>query len=233
MPGFEHAPPLGNAPSHTESTGVFDRPKAHPSPSGITLSNKLWGLDMTNGLPCVLSSDGVEAVAGEFGRVVAFIAEQFESLTEDTAAQPHESTKAAKQWFLGSASDLIELRHAGRTVGVLVGAPEDWGSYYVRMFAVSPAFQRPGMIRQFARKCLFGPLRAHHVERVVADTSPSNLAMTRLFSELRFHVTGHQLSDRWGALVRYTKFLDPACERSFCARFAGSTPRTASERREP
>jgi hypothetical protein len=234
MPGFEYASPVENEPTHPESTGVFDRPQALPSAGGATLSNKIWGLDMTEGLPCVLSSDGIEAVAGELARVQAFIAEQFGSLTEEAnATQPHASTAAAKQWFLGCASDLIELRHNGRTVGVLVGAPEDWGSYYVRVFAMSPAFQRPGLIRQFARKCLFGPLRAHHVERVVADTSPTNLAMTRLFSELRFHVTGHQLSDRWGAMVRYTKFLDPARELAFCARFAGSTQQPTSNRREP
>jgi RimJ/RimL family protein N-acetyltransferase len=237
MPAFDHSsptvviPPLG-----LRSDDALDLRKAIPSPVGTPLSRKVWGLDFTQGLPCVLSNDGIEATAGELDRVLAFMAEQFPSLTEEVGAKsvkPHESTAAAKQWYLSSASDLIELRHEGQTVGVLVGAPEDWGSYYVRIFAMSPAYQRPGLIRRFARQCLFGPLRAHHVERVVADTSPANLAMTRLFSELRFHVTGHQLSDRWGPLVRYTKFLDPACESAFCARFAGSMPRSSSERREP
>jgi RimJ/RimL family protein N-acetyltransferase len=236
MPAFDHAP-LRVIPSlGVGSDDAFDLRNAISSPVGTTLSRKVWGLDFTHGLPCVLSSDGIEATPGELDRVLAFIAEQFPSLTEEVGAKrasPHESTAAAKQWYLSSASDLIELRHEGRTVGVLVGAPEDWGSYYVRVFAMSPAYQRPGLIRRFARQCLFGPLRAHHVERVVADTSPANLAMTRLFSELRFHVTGHQLSDRWGPLVRYTKFLDPACESAFCERFAGSMQRSPSERREP
>jgi hypothetical protein len=226
MPGFDHLPFAASIPPlGLGSDEARDLQTAIPSPTGTPLSRKVWGLDFTRGLPCVLSSDGIEATAGELDRVLPFMADQFASLTEEASgkrAKPHESTAAAKQWYLSSASDLIELRHEGRTVGVLVGAPEDWGSYYVRVFAISPAYQRSGLIRRFVRQCLFEPLRAHHVERVVADTSPANLAMTRLFSELRFHVTGHQLSDRWGPLIRYTKFLDPACESAFCARFAGS-----------
>jgi Acetyltransferase (GNAT) family len=236
MPGFDHVPSVIITPTGGASDDALDLREAIPSPIGTTLSRKVWGLDFTQGLPCVLSSDGIEATAGELDRVLAFMAEQFPSLTEEVGGKrtkPHESTAAAKQWYLSAASDLIEVRHEGQTVGVLVGAPEDWGSYYVRVFAMSPAFQRAGLIRRFARQCLFGPLQAHHVERVVADTSPTNLAMTRLFSELRFHVTGHQLSDRWGPLVRYTKFLDPACETAFCERFAGSMQRSPSERREP
>jgi RimJ/RimL family protein N-acetyltransferase len=119
---------------------------------------------------------------------------------------------------------LIELRHCDTTVGLLVGAPEDWSSYYVRVFALRPDFQRPELARRFARECLFAPLAERGVERVIADTSPANVAMSRLLTELHFHVTGSDLSDRWGPMTRYTRFLSARCEAEFVRKFGGGTP---------
>jgi hypothetical protein len=209
---------------------------SQPSDSSLlltSLSAKLWGLDLTKDLPRVLSHDGITATRGDLTRVRTFLAEEFPSFAEElVGAAPSEVIVDAKRWYLGSACDAIELRHEERTVGVFVGAPEDWSSYYIRTFAVIQTYQRPALIRRFGRECVFDPLATHHVERVVADTSPANLAMSRCFSELHFHVTGHQLSERWGPLVRYTRFLDPACEAAFCKRFAGTTPERATRTRK-
>lgn len=221
MPGFNHAPLPLAATVHASSPANAEVAAATPRPL-VSLSAKLWGLDLGEGLPRVLSHDGITAMPGDLTRVRSFLAAEFPSFGEETlGASPFESIINAKRWYLGSASDAIELRLADRTIGVLVGAPEDWSSYYIRVFAVIQLYQRPALIRRFGRECVFEPLALHHVERVVADTSPTNLAMARCFSELHFHVTGHQLSDRWGPLVRYTRFLDPACEAAFLKRFAG------------
>jgi hypothetical protein len=197
-----------------------------------SLSAKFWGLDLRANLPRVLSHDGVEAVPGEIERVRAFLAEEFPSFTEEElGSAPHAAMASSKRSYLQTRCDLIELRHNDRTVGAIVGAPEDWSTYYIRIFAVIQAYQRPALTRRFVRECLFEPLTSHHVERVVADTSPANLAMSRTFSEMHFHVTGHHLSERWGPLVRYTKFLDPACEAAFYKRFNGIAPPESSGRK--
>lgn len=199
-----------------------------------TLSARFWGLDLSRGLPRVLSRDGVEAVPGELGRVCEFLVQAFPTFTEEELdADPDPRMVEAKRHYLRTASDLIELQHEGRTVGVIVGAPEDWSSYYVRILAVLPEYQRPGLTRRFARECLLEPLAEHGVERVVAETWPTNIAMSRGFTEMHFHVTGHLLSERWGALVRYTKFLDPAREAAFERRFAAALPRPTNPRRRP
>jgi RimJ/RimL family protein N-acetyltransferase len=118
--------------------------------------------------------------------------------------------------------DLLEIRCAQRTIGVLVGAPEDWSTYYVRTFAIAPDYQKRALIMRFVEECLFTPLTRLGVQRIHADTLPSNRPMTRLFGDLRFYATGQQLSERWGPLVRYTKFLDPACEALFLHRLGGN-----------
>lgn len=195
---------------------------ASSAPSSLTY--RLWGFDLCEGLPYVVGRD-VVAHRGDLSSVRAFLSLEYPSLTEDavvSALQPR--VDSAKRSYLETASDLIELRHAGQTVGVMVGAPEDWASYYIRVFALKRSHQRPRLIRRFCRDYLFARLLAHNVQRVIADTSPANIATSRMLSELKFYVTGQQLSDRWGPLVRYTKFLDSACEEAFLKRFAGIAP---------
>jgi hypothetical protein len=209
-----------------ERTGVTELPSRNPA--ALTHTQRMWGFSLADTLPRVLTRDGITAVAGEFARMGRFLASEFgmfheEALRSDAVAQDYIVCNR-KSEYLRDACDLIELRHADNTIGVLMGAPEDWSTYYVRIFALHRSFQRPAMTRLFIRDCLFDPLAEHGVERISADTSPANIAMSRLFTELHFHVTGSQLSDRWGPLVRYTRFLSPACEAEFRRKFGGGAP---------
>lgn len=198
-----------------------------------SLSAQLWGLDFNALLPRTLSRDGTQAVVGESARIREFLSESFPMLTEEAlGAKPSTFMNDAKRRYLTTACDLIELRHRGQTVGALVGAPEDWSTYYVRMLAIAREFQRPLLVRKLIRECLFAPLQACGVQRVTAETSPHNRAMTHLFGELRFYVTGQQLSDRWGPMVRYTKFLDATCEAVFVERFTGTVSPPSSENKQ-
>jgi hypothetical protein len=222
MPGFNRVPSSFDAGGQAVSPSNSEVAARTPQPS--TLSGQLWKLDLCRALPNVLTHDGITAMPGALTRIGSFLAREFPSFGEESfSAAPNEAIVDAKRWYLGSACDALELRHGEKTIGVFVGAPEDWSSYYIRVFAVIPSYQRPALTRGFLRHVL-DVLAAHHVERVSGDTSPANFAMARCVAELHFHVTGHQLSERWGPLVRYTKFLDPACEAAFLRRFAGIAP---------
>lgn len=195
-----------------------------------TQTLQMWGFDLCAELPKRLSNDGILAVPGDFNRICKFLRENYALFSEEShGSAPSPVIQKSKLAYLSNSCDLIELRHNGETVGVMIGAPEDWSSYYVRMFAVLPEYQRPGLIRRFVRECVFEPLARGGVERVVAETSPANIAMSHLFTELRFRVTGNLLSDRWGPLIRYTKFLAPACEAEFLRKFGGAAPRKAEQ----
>ena len=68
---------------------------------------------------------------------------------------------------------------------------------------------------------MFGVLRVAGIERVEADTQPSNLATMHILNRLHFNVSGTSLSDRWGAQVHLTLFLDKECEDVFLGQFCG------------
>ena len=74
------------------------------------------------------------------------------------------------------------------------------------------------MIQRFFPE-MFAVLRAAGVERVEADTSPSNMATLHLLSRLRFNPTGTVLTDRWGAHIKFTRYLDDAAEQVFLDQF--------------
>ena len=199
----------------------------------LTHSQRMWGFSLAETLPRVLTRDGITAITGDYSRMGRFLASEFGMFYEESqGAVPDYIVRNRKSEYLRDACDLIELRHEDNTIGVLMGAPEDWSTYYVRIFALRRSYQRPAMTRQFIRDCLFDPLTEHGVERICADTSPANIAMSRLFTELHFHVTGSQLSDRWGPLVRYTRFLSPACEAEFLRKFGGGAPADSPRKTE-
>lgn len=182
-----------------------------------------WKLGLAKGLPRTLSQDGsAVAVPGQLVRISDFLVSEFPSFVESAILTADELiTKAA---FFSEVCDLIELRSAGKTIGVIIGEREDWSSYYVRVYAVSSGFQRPALTRRFGRECLFEPLAAAGIKRVFADTSPTNIPMVRGLAELHFFATGMNLSERYGPMTRYTKFLCPEAEASFVSKFSGTAP---------
>src|SRR5262245_40660390 len=117
MPGFSSAP-LSIAPaSMAKAKPAEQAERLTGETATLTLSGRLWGLDLTKGLPRVLTHDGVEATVGELSRVRGFIVDEFPFFGEEwLGAKPSPIMVDAKLWYLNTASDLIELRHHGKTV---------------------------------------------------------------------------------------------------------------------
>jgi hypothetical protein len=105
---------------------------------------------------------------------------------------------AAKERYYRAAGDFFEFKDGDRTVALLVGTAVDWSTYYIRSAAALPEVQGKKVIQRFF-PIMFELLRESGVERVEADTSPSNMATLHLLTRLRFNPTGTLLSDRCGA----------------------------------
>jgi GNAT superfamily N-acetyltransferase len=183
------------------------------------LSRLLWGFSWSDVLPYSVSDDVVVAFSS-FDRALPFIREHYaEIFHEDPNVSPFiTKIDAARQRYYRFAGDFFEFLHDGCTVGLLIGTPIDWGSYYIRSAAALPRYQGKQIIQRFF-PVLFEQLKRAGVERVEADTSPSNMATMHLLTRLRFNMTGTVLSERWGANVHFTKFLDEASEAVFLDQF--------------
>src|SRR6185503_19487640 len=94
----------------------------------------------------------------------------------------------------------------------------DWSTYHIRFCAFLPEYQGRQLLQRFF-PTFFRILKQAGVERIETETSPSNLAIMHIMNRFHFNVTGTLMSERWGALVRFTKFLDEESERVFLQQF--------------
>lgn len=150
---------------------------------------------------------------------LGFIGESYAALFPVAPGRFLEETMTpAKRRFLEETDALI-VRDGARPVGVFLGHPLDWSTYYVRTLAILPSLRQRGFMREFVSSYVAGTLRNAGVDRLEADTAPNNFVMHRSFARAGWVVTGTSNSERWGALVRYTMFLTPEPEGCFQRQF--------------
>jgi GNAT superfamily N-acetyltransferase len=215
---------LSPEPAHADSVGSDEEApesgvRAAPPPPPL-LSRLFWKVDWVESLPLTLTQDGIELRASDIERALPFIGAHYGEIfagDEERARFFHEPFDDAKIRYY-RACDVFELTHGHRTIGIMIGAPTDWSTYYVRTMGVLAPYQG----RQLPRLVLpfmFGRLAAAGVRRFEVETSAANLAVVLFLTRMRFNVTGQVLSERWGALLRMTKFLDEGAEEVFLDKF--------------
>jgi RimJ/RimL family protein N-acetyltransferase len=187
----------------------------------VTLSETMWGVDWSAHLPAKLTDDGVVMDASSYDEASPFIGSKFAAMfEEDLASSPFMHGKAtdAKGRYYRLCADFFAFRHRGSIVGVLVCNPIDWSTYYIRFCAFLPEYQGRQLLQRFFPE-FFRILKLAGVERIETETSPSNLAVMHIMNRFRFNNIGTILSERWGALVRFAKFLDDESEDVFLRQF--------------
>jgi RimJ/RimL family protein N-acetyltransferase len=184
-----------------------------------SLSAMLWSIDWASHLPVSLG-DGVAVRLSNFDECVPFVREHYARIFHEEESSPFTQTREepGKERYYRIAGDFFALELDGKTIGLVVCTPSDWSTYYIRSAAVLPEHLGKGLVVSFLRS-VFQILRAAGVERVEADTAPSNLVVMRALTSLSFNVTGTVLTDRWGALVHLTRYLAEDREDVFLRQF--------------
>jgi ribosomal protein S18 acetylase RimI-like enzyme len=184
----------------------------------VALSERLWGLDWSRVLPWAF--DGVAVEHATYEQALPFITEHYPSIfaTRDYSARfVVEPMTPAKRRF-GAEMDVFLVRADGHTGGVFMGHPSDWSTYYIRSTGLLPEFQRRGVGARLAdRVC--EQVAAAGASRVEVDVVPTNTPILRLLQGRGFLVTSTSTSERWGLVLRLTKFLEPIAESVFVRQF--------------
>jgi len=180
------------------------------------LSWRLWSLDWQ--LPWHFDTGSVEAAT--LDEALPFIKEHYPSIFGhkdlDGRFLPNAMTEAKRRFF--AEMDYFMFRVEGQAAGVAMGHPSDWTSYYVRSAAVLPAFRERGLISHYEAG-LVAPLRAAGVERLEAECSPANIPMVKSFASQGWICTGSATTERWGVLLRHTKFLTDEARATFMRQY--------------
>ena len=160
-----------------------------------TLSEQLWDIDWERVLPHSFD-DGFSAVRSSFARSANFIAEHYPTIFEESADSPFRTQLSSAKARFYELNDFVEFRREGRVVGLVVSAPSDWSTYYVRSAALLPFVQGSAVVRRLFTQIVFPILGEAGVERVETDVSPSNTAMVHIVTRLAFNITGSLPTDR-------------------------------------
>ena len=194
----------------------------------VPRSRVLWDLDWGAHLPIDIDDDVCLDVA-ELDEVFGFVGAHYASIfdagdgDERFVAEP---MNAAKRVFYEEA-DCFAFRHRhDGMVGLLVGHPFDWSTYYWRTVAFVPEMQGRGLLSS-ALAHTDGVMGAAGVQRVEGEASPTNYRQVRLLHRLGYCVTGSHNSERFGSMLRLTKFLSEEAEETFERQFCRTrrTPR--------
>jgi GNAT superfamily N-acetyltransferase len=200
------------------------------------LSARWLGLNWEEHLPWTLAGVRVELAAIE--DALPFIRDAYPTIfrapegDDRWLADPMTEKKIA---FYREA-DVFVVRDGGRCIGLQIGHPTDWSSYYVRTVALLPEYRGRGIVAQLTAR-MVEVLRDAGIERVEGDVPPANVANMVAQTRLGYVATGVLNHDRWGAMVRLTRHIaeraDDVFRRQFCM---GTWPRcpprvtTGSER---
>ena len=197
----------------------------------LPLSRLLWDLDWSKHLPIFVAQHGIRFEVSNFDKCRKFLVEHFEKIfpdEADSAFRQLDNLDAKARFY--RLSDVFEYIHEERTIGVVIGAPTDWSTYYCRTTAILPEYQSRGLGDAWF-ELLFGVLGTYGVQRIEGDVAPTNSRMLRLLTRNEFQIMGNLLTDRWGAVTRVTRFLSrergELFQRQFCP---GFVPRTCGRR---
>jgi hypothetical protein len=183
----------------------------------------LWGLDWESVLPWQI--DDVSVELGSLEEALPFMRDHYTEIfsTGDGRFFTEMMSEAKRRFF--SEMDIFVLRAGTETVGIVMGHPADWSTYYVRSAALLAEQRARGVFPRFLEH-FYGPLRDAGVERIEADASPSNQAVIRLHISQGSIITATGSSERWGAFVRFTKFLNDEPQAVFSRQFCAMPVRT-------
>lgn len=205
-------------PHSSQEPAERDGPASERRPL-VALSSMLWGIDWSSHLPMHLE-DGVIVRQSSYDESAPFVRQHYARIFKEDGSSPFSTTRIdpAKERYYRLAGDFFTWELEGEAIGLLVGTPVDWSTYYIRSAAILPEHFGKGLIPSFLPR-LFEILAAAGLERVEADTSPSNLAVMRILTRMNFNVTGTMLTDRWGAHVHLTRYLNAEREEVFLQQF--------------
>jgi hypothetical protein len=184
----------------------------------LPMSRRLWNLDWRSVLPWHFDDGRAEFATAE--EALPFIQEHYPAIFGQGDLEgrflPSPTTDAKRRFF--AEMDYFLFRVDQHAAGVLMGHPTDWTSYYIRSAALLPEYRERRVLTRFLER-LDQPLRAAGIERVEAECSPANVPVVRLLTAQGYVATASMSSERWGLMLRYTKFLSEDARAAFMRQY--------------
>jgi hypothetical protein len=197
-----------------------------------SLSSRLWDLKWKRVLPWRFEEVAVEP--SSFDDALPFVQQHYARIfgAQGSEARFLKDPLTETKRRFGCEMDVFQLRAPEGVIGVVMGHPTDWTTYYMRTVAILPEYRDRRLLTRFMERS-YEPLRAVGVERIEGECSPANLPMMRMLIGQGFMMTSTSNSERWGYVARFTKFLREEAEVTFNRQFCVVQPPVSRGARGP
>ena len=187
----------------------------------VPTSRRWWRLDWREVLPWHFEDARVDVATSDEAQTFMrqHYGDIFGAAEFDGRFLANPMTEAKRRFY--DEMDCFAFRVGGAMVGVFVANPSDWSTYYARSTALLPEFRERQIVSRFMRN-MEAPLRSVGVERIEAEASPLNMASVRMLTALGYVVTGSSTSERWGVLLRYSKFVSEDAQDVFARQYSAA-----------
>ncbi|MBI3544185.1 MAG: hypothetical protein HY075_13020 [Deltaproteobacteria bacterium] len=101
---------------------------------------ELWGIDWTRHYPVALLDAAFTVAPAPIGEALDFAARHYADL-HGAALAGGDRAHPARRAFYERYVDAFLMRSGADAVGVLLGHPTDWSTYYIRYVGILPRFQ--------------------------------------------------------------------------------------------
>ena len=189
-----------------------------------TFSEHIWDFSWSDYFPIVLNDADIVVEKSSDEDVLKFARENFATIYGS------EFNKSSFLWFDTSepkntyykiAGDFFVFKDGQKTIGVFVGTPLDWGTYYLRNVSILPEYQGRKIYQKFLRRFL-NYLEELNLERIEGEISPANSASIHVLLKFGFTISGINLSERWGTLLKFVKYTSLKHHEVFFKQFCHS-----------
>lgn len=110
------------------------------------------------------------------------------------------------------------FKDGNKKIGWFAGYLEDFETFYLRNVALLPKWQNKGIYSKF-QEALIEYVKKLGYQKISCHEKATNLYMLRLQMKFGFFIVGHENHDRWGNLLRLTKFLNKKREKNYIENF--------------
>lgn len=190
------------------------------------LKKFLWDLNWESYFPHLEKEIGISTHCSTFQEFIQFINENHSEIlvadTPDVGFLGREISDAKIQYYRNFGNFFI-FKEQDKKIGVFLGTPLDWSSYYLRYTWILPEYRGRKFYQKFLEYFL-ACLKEEGVERAEGDIPPTNGRHIHIFSKLGFKINGLNLSERWGTTLRLTRFLSARHDDVFMRQFIGPEP---------
>lgn len=189
-----------------------------------SLIDALWKIEWSNHYPYKLTDEGIYVDVAPFEEVERFTNQYLEKIygtSPDTSPFRLFSNSVERLRYYQTMSVCFFFFDAKEKIGAFKGACADWSTFYLRSALLFEKYRGKRIYKNFLEH-LFQVLANAKVERICGDVVPTNRSSVSLYNKLGFYVTGFTNSDRWGALIQFTKFLNKESEKVFVRQHCAS-----------